>query len=342
MKIALTVDPEIPVPPIYYGGIERIVDMLVNEYVNAGHEVTVFANGASEVCSNLVAYSGKSSVSRLDTWRNMKTITQKIYAGNFDLVHSFSRLAYLTFLLPLKIPKIMSYQREPTISQIIKAQRLAKKGSLVFTGCSDYISKQIKPHAEAFTIYNGFPVDRFTPTNKVGEDAPLVFLGRIEPIKGPLLAIEIAKKSNKKLIIAGNIPQEYQEYFDINILPHIDHNQIRYIGPVNDEDKSHLLGNALAFLMPIEWDEPFGIVMVEAMACGTPVIALSRGASPEIINEGVTGFICESVDQCIEKVKIIHSLNRRKIREETENRFSSFVIANEYLNLYNTLLSRSN
>jgi glycosyltransferase involved in cell wall biosynthesis len=334
MKIAITVDPEIPVPPIHYGGIERIVSMLVDEFILAGHEVTLFAHEASHTLALLKPYSGLSSKSRIDTVRNMHLISREIYKGSYDVVHSFSRLAYLTFILPSRVPKIMSYQRIPTASQIIKAQKLAYANSLTFTGCSNFISNQIKPYGIANTIYNGFPQNKFTFTEKVSPKAPLVFLGRIEPVKGPHNAIDIALRSGKKLIIAGNIPTEYQNYFDEQIAPYIDDEQIRYLGPVNDSEKSELLSKALAFLMPIEWDEPFGIVMVEAMACGTPVIALDRGAVPEIIKDGITGFICTDIDQCVEKVMEMHTLNRATVRNYAMTRFSAKVIAQNYLELY--------
>ena len=334
MKIALTVDPELPVPPIHYGGIERIVSMLVDEFILEGHEVTLFAHQTSHTLAFLKPYSGKSSKSRIDTIRNMHLISREIYNGKYDVVHSFSRLAYLTFILPSRVPKIMSYQRIPTISQIIKAQKLAFSNSLTFTGCSNFISNQIKPFGTANTIYNGFPQDKFAFTEKVSLEAPLVFVGRIEPIKGPHHAIDIALKSGKKLIIAGNIPTEYQTYFDKQIAPYIDDEQIRYTGPVNDAEKSELLSSALAFLMPIEWDEPFGIVMVEAMACGTPVIALNRGAVPEIIKDGINGFICKDIDQCVNKVIEVHNLNRSAVRNYAMTRFSAKVIAQNYLELY--------
>ena len=334
MKIAITVDPEIPVPPLYYGGIERVVSMLIDEFILSGHEVTLFAHKSSRTSALLKPYSGKSSKSRVDTIRNMHLISSEIYNGNYDVLHSFSRLAYLTFILPSRIPKIMSYQRIPTVSQIIKAQKLAHKDSLVFTGCSNFISNQIKPYALSSTIYNGFPQDRYIFSEKVEPYAPLVFLGRIEPIKGPHHAIDIALKSAKKLIIAGNIPTEHQTYFAEQIAPHVDDEQIRYIGAVNDAEKSELLSKSLALLMPIEWDEPFGIVMAEAMACGTPVIGLARGAVTEVVTQGVTGYYCQSIDECIEKIKIIHQLNREDVRTQAIKRFGSKGIAHQYLRLY--------
>lgn len=338
MKIALTVDPEIPVPPLYYGGIERIVSMLINEYSAAGHEVTLFANEDSLSLAKLIPYPGRSSKSRIDTFKNMYLISREAYKCKFDILHSFSRLAYLALVLPFEMPKIMSYQRVPTASQIIRAQKISFKQSLFFTGCSDFITNKIKPYGNATTIYNGYPKDTYYYSEKTNSDAPLVFLGRLEPIKGPHHAIEIAKKTQKKLVIAGNIPPEHQPYFDEKIAPHIDNEQISFIGQVNDDQKSKLLSGALAFLMPIEWDEPFGIVMAEAMACGTPVISLSRGAAPEVIRHGITGYCCDSIAECVEKVFIVNKLDRSMVRQEALARFSSTVIAKKYLKLYQNLI----
>ena len=342
MRIAITVDPEIPVPPLYYGGIERIVSMLVNEFTLLGHEVTLFANESSVTPALLKFYPGKSSRSKIDTIRNMHLLSTEIYNGDFDLLHSFSRLAYLTFILPFSLPKIMSYQRRPTVSQIKKANKLAYKDSLIFTGCSDFISNQIKPYGLARTIYNGFAPEIYEFSESVSLQAPLVFLGRIEPAKGTHLAIEIALKSNKKLIIAGNIPAEYQSYFSEKIAPHINNEQIRYIGQIDDTEKSELLSKALAFLMPIEWDEPFGIVMIEAMACGTPVIGLNRGAVSEVVKDGVSGFICSNIDECVKSVSEVSKLDRNEVRQEALSNFSSKVIAQRYLELYQERISIMN
>lgn len=341
MRIAITVDPEIPVPPAEYGGIERIVAMLVDEYYAAGHEVILFAHKDSRTNATLYPYLGRNSNSRIDTFRNTLLISKELYKNKIDILHSFSRLAYLTFVLPLSMPKIMSYQRKPTSSQILKAQKLSYKQSLMFTGCSDFITNQITPYGNATTIYNGFPEDTYQYTTKINDKSPLVFLGRIEPIKGPHHAIEIAKKSRKNLVIAGNIPFEYRSYFNEEVAPHIDDHQISFVGPVNDHQKSILLNQALALLMPIEWDEPFGIVMVEAMACGTPVIALSKGAIPEVISQGVTGYVCTSLDECVQKVSLIHQLDRKSVRLEAARRFSSRVIARNYMKLYEEMIIKT-
>ncbi|RZL43441.1 MAG: glycosyltransferase family 4 protein [Pedobacter sp.] len=236
------------------------------------------------------------------------------------------------------VPKLMSYQREPTISQIKKSVKLAKGGSLSFTGCSDYISNQIKPFANAQTIYNGVSLEIYQLNLNVNLDKPLVFLGRIEPIKGTHIAIKVALATKKKLIIAGNIPNEYQSYFEEEIAPFLDE-QITYVGAVNDIQKNEILRNASAFLMPILWNEPFGIVMAEAMACGTPVIGFNRGSVPEVIKDKETGFICNDTEEMIDVIGKINTIDRAKVRNYCELNFSADVIVNNYVALYKSLIS---
>lgn len=341
LKIALLADPEIPVPPLLYGGIERIIDMLIKGYVKLGHEVSLFAHSDSNTEAKLFSYKGKTSHLKTDILKNTFLINKELFNGNYDVVHSFGRLLYLLPQLPLKIPKLMSYQREPTISQIKMVAKITKKNTLAFTGCSAYISKQIAPHAPAYPIFNGVDLSVYNFKEEVSADAPLVFLGRIEPIKGTHIAIEVARKTKKKLVIAGNIPNEYQNYFDTQIKPQLDE-QITYIGAVNDTEKNILLGNALAFLMPIEWNEPFGIVMAEAMACGTPVIGFNRGSVPEVVVNGLNGFSCTTTEEMIDLVFRIPEIARQKVREDCEKRFSSKVIVDQYLNLYQKLIDLNN
>lgn len=340
MRIAITADPELPVPPLLYGGIERIIDMLIIVYQQQGHEVTLFAHPGSQVSCTLISYTGNSqSVKSLLS--NYYTISKYVLKNNFDIIHSFGRLAYLTLVLPLQIPKLMSYQREPTVSQIKKALLLSRKNTLQFSGCSNYITNKIQPFAMATTVYNGVSTETYQAKSITKPDAPLVFLGRIEPIKGTHLAVEIALKTNKKLIIAGTISSEHQAYFEQKVKPFLS-DQICYAGAVNDQQKNELLQNALALLMPVQWNEPFGIVMIEAMACGTPVIGFNRGAVSEVVDDGKTGFIGESMDELVAAVQKIGLLNRNTIRETVEKRFSASVIAENYLALYQKMIHQAN
>lgn len=339
MKILLTCDPEIPVPPGLYGGIERIVEVLVNNFTDQGHQVTLCANSASKVPCTLVGWKGIKSQNITDTIKNTLQLTRLIIQEKFDIVHSFSRLAYMTPVMPFDVLKIMSYQREPSVKQVTRAVKLSKKGTMVFTGCSNYISQKISSVADVHTIYNCVPIEKYNGTLRIDDDAPLVFLGRVEEVKGAHIAVEVAKASGKRLIIAGNIPQGKEAYFEKSIHPFLN-DRITYIGPVNDEQKNTLLGNALAFLMPIQWNEPFGIVMAEAMACGTPVIGFPFGSVPEVVQNGINGFVCNTVQEMTDAINHSHTLDRAKIRIIAETNYSSIKITNDYLALYSNLINR--
>ena len=339
LKIALIADPELPVPPLLYGGIERIIAMLIEGYAKMGHEVSLFAHADSVTSAKLFPYKGRTSTDIVDLLKNTWLINTELFRNKYDIIHSFGRLIYLFPQLPLGIPKLMSYQREPTLSQIRKAAFLARKKTLAFTGCSAYISKQIAPIVPAFPIFNGVDLTTYKFKETVSPDAPLVFLGRIEPIKGTHTAIEVALATGRKLIIAGNVPSEYQEYFNEQISPCLN-DQITYIGPVNDAQKNEMLGGAVAFLMPINWNEPFGIVMAEAMACGTPVIGFNKGSVPEVVIHGKNGFRCNTKEEMITYVKRINEINRTEVRIDAERRFSSEIIVEQYLSLYRKQIER--
>lgn len=334
MRIIITADPFIPVPPLNYGGIERIIYFLTEELIKNGHQVMLVAHHDSKTSAELLPYPvGKTAY--LKDLKHLYNLNQ-LKSWKPDIIHSFSRLAYLLPYLPTTIPKLMSYQREPTIGQIKKAVKFSKKNTLAFTGCSNYISQQIAPYAPAYTVYNGVDLSSYNFKEKIEEDAPLVFLGRIEPIKGTHSAIKIALETQRKLVIAGNIPAEYQGYFDQQVKPYLNEN-ISYIGPVNDQQKNELLGKAATLLMPIEWNEPFGIVMIEAMACGTPVIGVPKGSLPEVIIQGQNGYLANSFEELCNYVSRLPELSRATVRQITEERFSSQKIVADYTSLYTKL-----
>lgn len=337
LRIAITADPELPVPPKLYGGIERVIDMLIRGLVARGHEVTLFAHPESDVPCRIVPYPGGSSLSGADTRRNMLTVARGMVGGGFDVVHSFGRIAYLMPLLPLPIPKLMTYQREVTPRSVKWGHRLSR-GTLHFSAISEWMMQDTQHLANWHLVYNGVPMDVYDFAPTIADEAPLVFLGRIEHIKGTHLAIEIARRTGRRLVIAGNIPREHQAYFDEQVKPHLDGERITYIGPVDDKQKNALLGQAAAFLMPILWEEPFGIVMAEALACGTPVLGLGRGAVPEVIEDGVTGFVRDDVDGLVEAVGRLGDLDRRASRERAERMFSDHAIVEAYLDVYRQLI----
>ena len=338
MRIALTADPELPVPPLHYGGIERIVDMLVRGLAARGHDVTVFAHPDSATAGHLVPWPGRSSVSTSDTARNAATLAGAVFAGQFDLVHSFSRIAYLAPILPLPIPKLMTYQREITRRSVRLGLALSR-GTLSFTAISRSVMQGVADLGAWHLVFNGVPLATYRFCADPGPEAPLVFLGRIEKIKGPHLAIEIARRSGLPLVIAGNVPPEHRGFFEAEIAPHIDGLGVKYIGSVDDQQKSELLGKARAFLMPILWEEPFGIVMAEAMACGTPVIGFARGAVPEVVEHGVTGFVVDDMDGMVAAVGRLGEIDRARCRMRVERLFSDETVTDAYLAIYAEMLS---
>lgn len=332
MHVALIADPMIPVPPRLYGGIERVIDMLARGLAERGHRVTLFAHRDSDTAGRLVTYPSTSPSHPLGVLVNTLSIA-RLAAMQPDVIHSFGRLATLAPLLPLGLPKIMSYQREPTLSQVRLAARLARRGTMSFTGCAEHIAAMMRPFAPSAAIFNGVPMDTYTFRSTVEEDAPLVFLGRLERIKGAHTAIAVAQASGRRLVIAGNVPPEAQGYFDAEVQPHLSE-RITYVGPVDDAQKNDLLGGALAFLMPIEWEEPFGIVMAEALACGTPIVGTPRGSVPEVVRDGVNGFIAPDVAGMAEAVGRVSTLSRAACRADCEARFSDTAIVDAYERLY--------
>jgi glycosyltransferase involved in cell wall biosynthesis len=337
MKVAITADPELPVPPRLYGGIERVIDMLVRGLVDRGHTVTLFAHRDSEVPCKLISYRGESSPSRADTLTNMWDVSRAVINGGFDVVHSFGRIAYLLPLLPLAIPKLMTYQREITPGSVSWGHRLSR-GTLHFSAISEWMMRDVKAVANWHLVYNGVPMHVYDFVPAVALDAPLAFLGRIEHIKGTHLAIEVARRTGRRLVIAGNIPAGHEAYFEQFVRPYIDGTQITYVGPVDDLQKNKLLGHAAAFLMPILWEEPFGIVMAEAMACGTPVIGLRRGAVPEVVVDGISGFVCDTVEQVVERISRIPELDRQATRNLAQQKFSDTAIVQAYENVYRHMI----
>jgi glycosyltransferase involved in cell wall biosynthesis len=327
------------VPPIHYGGIERIVDMLARGLSERGHAVTLFAHPDSDCPVHKVAWSGRSSRAPLDTLRNAATLARHVAAGGTDVVHSFARVAYLGALLPFAIPKLMSYQRAISPRTTGLAHRLAR-GTLEFTAISRSMMHRASLPGRWHLVPNGVSLATYRFLATVPPDAPLVFLGRVEAIKGPHLAIEAARRAGRSLVLAGNVPAEHRPWFEAHIAPHLDGYLVRYAGPVDDGQKSALLGAAAALLMPVAWEEPFGIVMAEAMACGTPVIGFNRGAVSEVIAEGTTGYVVDTVAEMAAAITRLPAISRAACRARVERLYSDTAITEGYLQLYAELTKR--
>lgn len=341
MRILLAADPMIPVPPAGYGGIERIVDSLVGELRARGHRVGLVAKAGSACAADMFfPWPGEDVRSPIDTVRNALALRRAARAFRADLVHSFARLAYLLGVLPSRLPKIMSYQRHVSTPQIRRALRLARAGSLRFTGCSEFICRQGRAGGGEWTaIHNFVDLSRIDFAPAVPPDAPLLFLSRLDEVKAPDLAIAIARGAGRRLIVAGNAPAGEgpdATFFREKIAPRLGRDGVEYVGEVGDVAKNELLGRAAALLVPIRWDEPFGIVFAEALAAGTPVLACPRGALPEIVRPGVTGVLFpeEDVEAGAAAVARLPALDRAACRSDAETRFSLPVCTDHYLAAY--------
>jgi glycosyltransferase involved in cell wall biosynthesis len=338
MRILLIMDPGIAVPPALYGGHERLVYLFAEEYKKLGHQVTLLA-GPESYCSGSTVTFGANDLNRsrrakfkeaVFVWRFLRKNKNK-----FDLIHNFGRLAYLLPVLNHPVKKIMTYGRPVAVTGIKIANALPNQ-NLIFTACSNYCVSTGNVAGKWKTVYNAIDFSQYQLSEIVPDDAPLIFLGRLDRIKGVHIAIRVAKATNLPLIIAGNISPTADSayYFKTEIEPYIDGRQIKYVGGLNDLEKDEYLRGAKALLFPIEWDEPFGMVMIEAMACGTPVIAFDRGSVPEVIENGVTGFIVQTLDEMISSVSGLKAINRKICRDAAIEKFASGKIAKQYLSVF--------
>lgn len=339
MRILLIMDPGIPVPPKLYGGHERLVYLFAEEYTRLGHQVTLLAGPGSHCSGNVITFGTNNlQRSKVEKYQEVFFVWKYLSKnhGDFDLIHNFGRLVYLLPVLNKPVKKIMTYGRPVSHSGIRLVNALPNK-NLVFTACSNYCVSTGNVAGRWQTVYNAIDFSAYQLNEIIANDAPLMFLGRLDKIKGVHTAIKVAKSTGNKLLIAGNVSHtaDNYAYFKNEIEPQIDGDQIEYLGPLNDIEKNKYLGQAKALLFPIEWDEPFGIVMIEAMACGTPVIGFSRGSVPEVIAEGVNGFIVQDTEEMSEKIALSNTINRKGCREIALNRFDVKVIAQQYLNVFN-------
>lgn len=337
MRILVIMDPGIPIPPPLYGGHERLVDMFVTEYKNRGHEISLLAGPESKTkgtnygfgVNDLKRSKWQKTIELLYVWWFLLSKKNK-----YDLIHNFGRLAYLLPVLNNKSNKLMTYGRE--ISKLgIKWVNLLPNQNLTFTACSDYCVSTGNVAGRWKTVYNAIDFSKYQLKEQIEENAPLMFLGRLDKIKGLHNAIDVALATNHKLWIGGNIPDtaDNLHYYEKELKHRIDGEQIIYLGVLDDVQKNEFLGKSKGLLFPIEWDEPFGMVMVEAMACGTPVIGFRKGSVPEVITENVNGFIVNNVDEMAKAVEKLSHVSRSTCRNFAYQRFDTKIIAEEYLKL---------
>lgn len=330
-------------PPAHYGGIERVVADLARGLYQRGHQITLWAAPGSQTPGEVEPFGCEGEWSRWSNIRNTALLTARFWSRprRFDLVHNFGRLAYLLGILPWDLPKVQTYMRTVNPDNMRRAARLSAR-RIHYTAVSAFIRDTGRVGGGDWSvIYNCAPVRDYTLNVNVDpHSAPLVFLGRLERCKGVHTAIVVARKLGRPLRIAGNISAlaHEQEYFRNEVAPLIDGKLISYLGPVTNEQKNELLGTAAAMLMPIEWDEPFPIVLPEALLCGTPVIAFRRGGMAEGIDHGKTGFLCETVEEMSGYVQRVGEIDRAHCRAEAERRYSDRAIVADYERCYMGLL----
>jgi glycosyltransferase involved in cell wall biosynthesis len=338
LKILIIMDPGIMIPLKGYGGHERLVEMFAKEYHKMGHEVHLLITTGSAVAGCTVHDFGKEGFppKKMDALLAMPIAWKFLWQHrkDFDLVHNLGRLAYLLPILHFPVKKIMTYGREITSRNINLINRLGGK-NIWFTACSRDLLSRVSADGNWEVVYNAIEFGKYQLQQVSDKDAPLIFLGRIEKIKGCHTAIEVAKRTGNKLVIAGNIsplPEE-QAYYKKYIEPLVDGIQIKYIGSVNDVEKNEWLGKCKALLFPIEWNEPFGIVMIEAMACGTPVLAFNRGSVNEVVEEGITGNKVDSLEEMVIAVNNVAAIDRQQCRHFAEKKYDVSVISRQYIDL---------
>ena len=339
MRIAQVAPLSEAVPPKLYGGTERIVSYLTEALVGLGHDVTLFASGDSVTRAKLTAiipHALRLSHSRVDAAAAHAVLLQTVAqsAARFDIIHCHTDWLHLAVLHERETPFLTTLHGRLDAANLRGLAALFPQAP--FVSISDSQRRPLSGLNWVGTVAHGLPEDKlaFNPA----PEGYLAFLGRISPEKGADVAIRIARKANLSLRLAAKVPRGEQKYFKRDVQPFVDGEQIRFIGEINDQQKSAFLGNAAALLFPIDWPEPFGLVLIEAMACGTPVVAFGRGAVPEIVENGVSGFVVETADQAVDAIGRIGEIDRAAIRRRFDERFTASRMAAEYVKLYASLL----
>lgn len=360
MKIAHIAPPWFSVPPKNYGGTENVLYYLIEEQVAQGHDVTLFAPGDARTSAKLVSFIPRSLIAAGVPWQahlksfyHLQKAVDAAEAGDFDIVHthlsSASDMYLFSLMADMRAPHVMTlhsrfpFDRLPN-GWIGDADSLFMEwaSSMPMVAISEHARKEV-PYPLNFVgvVHNGLPENEIRLVKTRRRDY-FAWLGRCVPDKGPHLAIQAARKAGIKLILAGMVDRHVPEslrYFTEQIKPYIDNEQIRYIGPVNMKEKSSLLSGARALLNPIQWEEPFGMVTIEAMAVGCPVISFNRGAAPELIVEGKSGFLVEDVDAMVQAIASIGTIDRSATRQHVEEHFSARVMAQNYTKVYQQVIS---
>src|SRR5579872_3352214 len=338
MRIAQVAPLYESVPPHLYGGTERVVSYLTEELVRQGHEVTLFASGDSVTKATLIAPCERSlrlSPDCMDPFAHHVILYDQVLSrrDDFDILHFHTDYAHFPLSKNLDLPVVTTVHGRLDIPDLLPLYKHFSQMPVVSISLA-----QRDPLEEANwvgNVYHGLPPDLHMLCNKPGDY--LAFLGRISPEKRPDRAIRIALRAGMKLKIAAKVDKVDREYFESQIKPLLKRPGIEFIGEIGESEKGAFLGNALAYLFPIDWPEPFGLTMIEAMACGTPTIAFNCGSVPEVIEDGLTGFIVENMDQAVAAVKKVGTIERTACRNVFEKKFTATRMAEHYIEIYQSM-----
>lgn len=362
MRIAQIAPPWITLPPKNYGGTESVLSTLVEEQVAQGHDVTLFAPGDAQTSAKLVSFFPQSLLKmgvpwtkHLKAFYHLEKAIEEVKKQEFDIVHTHLSSGADLYLLPLTaaldLPHVTTlhshfpFDRNPDGSAGDADHFYmdwAPYVPMVFLSESARAQERL-PLSVAGVVHNGIDLSQYHSRRRIRDDY-FVWLGRFSPEKGAHLAIEAAKRAEVPIVLAGTIDRylpDARRYFHEMIEAQIDKKKIKYIGPVNMRQKVSLLSRSRGFLNPIEWEEPFGMVMIEAMALGCPVISFARGAAPEIVVHGQTGFLVRNVDEMVQVIPGIDEIDRETTRSHVERHFSARAMAENYSRVYENVIAMS-
>ncbi|MFN6568684.1 glycosyltransferase family 4 protein [Dendronalium sp. ChiSLP03b] len=338
MKIAQVAPLWERVPPPSYGGIELVVSRLTDELVRRGHEVILFATGDSQTLAHLKAVYPRAlrldeNIQEYAAYETLELSQVYQQAAEFDIIHSHVGISALPLASLVSTPTVHTLHGNFTKDNRYVFSHHQKQSYVSISNAQRQINLNY-----VGTVYNGIEPADYPFVAQPKEPAYLAFLGRFSPEKGPQHAIAIAKQTGWRLKMAGKVDVVDSKFFEQQIAPHIDGQQIEYLGEINHAEKAELLGNAAITLFPINWQEPFGLVMIESMATGTPVIAMNLGSVQEVLVHGETGFVCQSYEEIAAMISPALELNRQTCREYVQNKFSVSQMVSDYEAVYEQII----
>ena len=330
------------VPPKLYGGTERVVSWLTEELVRQGHEVTLFASGDSVTRAHLVAACPRSlrlDPGCVDPLAHHLVLIEEVFrrVADFDVVHFHIDYLHFPVTRRLPVPHVTTLHGRLDIPDLVPLHREYR--GMPVTSISDAQRAPLPWLNWRGTVHHGLPESLYRETEE--PEAYLAFLGRVSPEKGLDRAIEIARRAGLPLRVAAKVDRADLAYYEETIKPLLGQPHVDFVGEIGEREKQRFLGNASGLLFPIDWPEPFGLVMIEAMACGTPVVAFRRGSVPEVLDEGETGFVVSTVEEAVEAVGRLEEISRRGCRAAFERRFTAPRMASDYVRIYRQQIERN-